>query len=146
MFVARLQVVLWTGSTTEVEIVLAVALGLRAAWMLWPRWQSIPIEVQGYFIPPGMSETQYGLILLLCAVIQLAVAVQRAPMTRALIAGLLTLFQGSIAIAYWRGGVFFRGVVPLILAITIVEWWVSWRAWTDWQIQPAYERRGDAHG
>lgn len=143
--VRHLRASIWSGSTTEVEIVLALDLGLRAVWMLWPTWQSIPIEVQGYLIPPGMPETQYGLVLLSCSVAQLAAAVHRAPLSRALIATLIALFQGSIAFAYWQSGLFFRGVVPLILSITLVEWWVSWRAWSDRLSRPTYERRGNSH-
>lgn len=142
----RLRAALWTGSTTEVEIVLGLALGFRATWMLWPTWQSIPVAVQGYFIPPGMTETQYGLVLLLCASTQVVVAVYRGPMTRAVVAGLLTLFQGSIAAAYWQAGDFYRAVVPLILVIVLAEWWVSWRAWTDKLVKPNGERRGNGHG
>ncbi len=128
---SRLRRVLWTGCTTEVEILLALALALRALWLLSPWWRSLPLDVQGYLIPAGLTEWGYGLILLVCALGQLLVALHRAPARRAILAGFIAMFQGSVVLAYWNAGYFYRGVVPFILVIAMAEWWLSWRAWAD---------------
>ncbi len=129
--VARLHAVVWAGSTTEVELVLALLIAFRASWMLVPVWQSIPLETLGYFIPPGWPEWGYGTLLMAGASAQAMVALVRAPVPRACIAALLAAFQTSVTLAYWQGGYAYRGVVPWIMGLALVEWWVSWRAWSD---------------
>ncbi len=127
----RLRVVVWTGSTTEVEVVLAVLLALRATWMLTPAWQSIPLEAQGYLIPAGLPEWGYGALLMVGAIAQAVTALARGPVLRACTAAALAAFQTSVALAYLQAGYAYRGVVPLIIGMALAEWWVSWRAWSD---------------
>lgn len=136
--------VLWIGCTVEVEILLALSLALRACWMLSPWWSSLPLDVQGYLIPADLPERAYGLILLVCALGQLAVAVRRRPTERAVVAAMIAMFQSSVLVAYWEGGYFYRGAVPFIVTIVLGEWWLSWRAWTDRFTAPTPDRRG--HG
>nr|HEV8177232.1 hypothetical protein [Gemmatimonadales bacterium] len=127
----RLRRVLWTGATTEVEILLAMAIALRGLWMLSPWWNSLPLDIDDHMIPANLPEWGYGLILMGCALGQLIVATHRFPTGRALVAAFIAMFQGSVLIAYWDATYFYRAGVPFIIAITLGEWWVSWRAWTD---------------
>lgn len=128
---SRLRHLLWTGCTTEVELWLGLAIGLRGLWMLMPWWDSIPLEVQGYLIPAGLPEWGYGMILLGCAIGQLGSAIYQVPTGRALVAGAIAMLQSSVLVSYWNGGYFYRAVVPFIVAIALGEWWLSWRAWSD---------------
>ncbi len=127
----RLRVEIWTGSTTEVELVLALLLTLRASWMLTPTWHSIPLATQGYLIPAGLPEWGYGALLMVGAIAQAVTALARGPAVRACTTALLAVFQTSVVLAYWQSGEAYRGVVPLIVGMALAEWWISWRAWSD---------------
>ncbi|HEV8178359.1 MAG TPA: hypothetical protein VGP44_11825 [Gemmatimonadales bacterium] len=135
---------LWIGCTVEVEILLALALALRALWMLSPWWSSLPLDTQGYLIPAHLPEWGYGLILLGCALGQLLAASRQSLTGRAVVAAMIAVFQSSVLVAYWQSGYFYRAVVPFIVAIVLGEWWLSWRAWTDRFSTPMPDRRG--HG
>jgi hypothetical protein len=117
----------------------ALAIALRAVWMLWPTWQSIPIAAQGYFIPAGISETHWGLILGGLAAAQAAGVWYRRPIYRVTVSTLIALMIGMTVFAYFHAGDEYRGVIPLILALLVDELLIATQAWTDWLTPP--ERR-----
>lgn len=141
----RMRHLLWAGSTAEVELWLGLAIGLRGLWMLWPGWDSIPLEVQGYLIPGGLPEWGYGLLLLACGVGQLASALYQWPTGRALTAAVIAAQQSSVLVGYGEADYLYRAVVPFIVVIALGEWWLSWRAWTE-QLHGGHRTERRWHG
>jgi hypothetical protein len=127
IFFKRLQV------PSDLERVAVAAFLLRGLWMLYPRWHSIPLEVQGYLIPSWFTEVQWGLILVTIALVQLTIALQRrGHVCRALIATLGGVVQGMAGIGYYNAGLFYRATVPLIITMVLVQMVIALRAWRDY--------------
>jgi hypothetical protein len=117
---------------SDLERVAVTAFLLRGLWMLWPRWHSIPLEVQGYLIPSWFTEVQWGLVLVTIALAQLTLAfLRRGHVCRALVATFGAVVQGMACIGYYNGGVANRAVVPLIITVVLVEMVIALRAWRD---------------
>jgi hypothetical protein len=118
---------------SDLERVAITAFLLRGLWMLYPRWHSIPLEVQGYLIPSWFTEVQWGLILVGIAIAQLIVALQRrGHVCRALVATLGGVIQGMAGIGYFNAGLFYRATVPLILTMVLAQMVIALRAWRDY--------------
>lgn len=143
-FGARLHYAFWTGETKHWEQCVAVAGLLRGLWMLNPMWYSIPIEVQGNLIPPSLPEPAWGAWIVSLAIGQFYVAGQRGPFRRSIAATLFAVTQGAASIGYWNADLFYRGVVPFILSMMLVELWVAYRALRDRIVSSNYAERRDA--
>jgi hypothetical protein len=130
MTLLRRHIVQWP---SDIELVGATAFLMRAAWMLYPDWQSIPLEVQGYLIPDWFTEAQWGMVLLILALLQVTLAsFRRGHLGRALVATAAALVQGMACLGYWQAGYFYRGVVPLVLVVIWIEMVIAARGWRDW--------------
>ena len=130
----RIKCAFWEDETAQAERVIGVLGMLRGAWMLNPYWNSIPPEVQGNLIPSSFTEYQWGTLLFLVCFLQIVVAGKRETRMRAMVATGVAVIQGAAAIGYWKADLFFRGVVPFILTMALVELWVAWRARNDRRI------------
>lgn len=131
---------------SDLEMVGAQAFIMRGLWMVYPAWQSIPVDVQGYLIPPWFTEAQWGLILLSIGVTQFTLGcIRRGHVCRASVATFGALVQGMACISYFNSGYFYRGVVPLIIVVIGIEMVIALRGWRDFvagrrRAQP--DRRG----
>jgi hypothetical protein len=130
----------------DLERVAIVAFLLRGLWMVYPNWHTIPLEVQGYLIPSWFTETQWGIVLIAIALVQLTFGLRRrGHVCRALVATVGALVQGMACIGYYNAGVFYRAAVPLIITIVLLQMAIALRAWRDYvaalqRAQP--DRRG----
>jgi hypothetical protein len=117
---------------SDLERVAVTAFLLRGLWMLWPRWHTIPLEVQGYLIPSWFTEVQWGCVLVTIALVQLTLGIlRRGHVCRALIATTGAVLQGMAGIGYYNAGFFYRAAVPLIATIVLVQMVIALRAWRD---------------
>lgn len=139
----RIKTMFWEGETALAEQVVAVGGFLRGAWMCNPHWSSIPPEVQGNLIPRAFPEWVWGVWVMSLGILQFFAAGRRGPRVRWTVATIFAATQGSAAIGYWRADLFFRGVVPFIVAMALVELWVSWRARFDRRVARYLEERRD---
>lgn len=128
---ARLRELFWDQPTGTVELAVAVMLALRGTWMLTPSLTTLPLEVQGYLIPPWFTESEWGTVLAILACCQILIACARWWQLRSVVATLVALAQATAGLGYWRAGLFYRGVVPYLLGIVVLEVWIAWRALHD---------------